>query len=68
METEFIESFKVFDRSGDGLISHSELKQTMLGLGIKVGNKEIAAMIEKADLDRDGNLNYSEFVNMMMKK
>tara|TARA_B110000285_G_C14646202_1_gene389817 strand:+ start:319 stop:429 length:111 start_codon:yes stop_codon:yes gene_type:complete len=35
----------VFDRDGNGLIGQEELKQTMLGLGIKVGNAEIAAML-----------------------
>ena len=40
----------------------------MQGLGMRVGSKEIAAMLEKADLDKDDHLNYAEFVSIMMKK
>ena len=40
----------------------------MQSLGMRVGNKEIAAMIEKYDADLDGSLNYSEFVKIMMQK
>tara|TARA_B110001450_G_C17480531_1_gene424039 strand:- start:156 stop:419 length:264 start_codon:yes stop_codon:yes gene_type:complete len=44
-ESELVESFMVFDRDGNGLIGQEELKQTMVGLGLKVGNAEIAAML-----------------------
>ena len=67
-ENEMVESFMVFDRDGNGLIGEEELKQTMLGLGIKVGNKEIAAMLQHADEDKDDHLNYAEFVKIMMKR
>ena len=67
-ESEMVESFMVFDRDGNGLIGKDELKQTMLGLGIKVGSKEIAAMLAAADHDGDEHLNYSEFVRIMMKR
>ena len=67
-ENEMVESFMVFDRDGNGLIGEEELKQTMLGLGIKVGNKEIAAMLAHADEDKDDHLNYAEFVKIMMKR
>ena len=42
---EFVESFMVFDRDGNGLVGVEELKYTMLNLGINVGDKEIAAMM-----------------------
>ena len=65
---EMVESFKVFDKKGDGKICEEELRQTMEGLGIKVGRHEIEAMVQKADEDGDNYINYAEFVKIMMQK
>lgn len=67
-EEEFIEAFKVFDRDGNGLISAAELKHVMTNLGEKLTDEEIETMLEEADLDRDGAVNYQDFVKMMMGK
>ena len=58
----------VFDKDGNGLVGHEEMKNTMRGLGINVGDKEIEAMIKKGDQDGDDHLNFSEFVKIMMEK
>ena len=65
-QEELVESFKVFDRDGNGMIGQDELKQTMKSIGLRVGNKEIEAMLAKYDVDNDGYINYSEFVKIMM--
>lgn len=67
-EEEFIEAFKVFDRDGNGLISAAELKHVMTNLGEKLTDEEIETMLEEADLDKDGAVNYQDFVKMMMGK
>jgi len=64
-ETEIREAFKIFDRDGDGRISANELKEVMLNMGEKIGDKEIADIIKEADLDGDGEISYAEFVRMM---
>ena len=38
----------------------------MMNLGEKLSNEEIHAMIEEADIDGDGQINYEEFYIMMM--
>lgn len=67
-ELELRESFKVFDKNGDGYISASELRHVMTTLGEKLTDDEVDEMIREADIDGDGQVNYEEFVKMMMSK
>ena len=68
IEDELIESFKVFDRDGDGFINAAELRTSMMNLGEKLMDAEVDEMINEADIDGDGVINYDEFVKMMMAK
>merc|ERR1712232_546645 len=67
-EEELIEAFKVFDRDEDGFISAGELRSSMMNLGEKLTDAEVDEMIREADQDGDGQINYDEFVKMMMAK
>jgi len=61
-------NFKVFDRDGNGFISAAELRHVMTNLGEKLTDEEVDEMIREADVDGDGQINYEEFVKMMMAK
>ncbi|KAG8049192.1 hypothetical protein GUJ93_ZPchr0009g659 [Zizania palustris] len=63
---ELREAFKVFDKDQDGLISAAELRHVMISLGEKLTDEEVDQMIREADLDGDGQVNFDEFVRMMM--
>jgi len=67
-ETELKEAFRVFDMDGNGLISASELSNIMRNLGEKLSDGEVAELIRQADIDRDGQINYEEFVKVMVAK
>ena len=67
-EEEIIEAFKVFDRDGNGLISSDELLHVLNSLGEKLTIEEVDDLIKDADLDRDGYINYEEFVNLILNK
>mmetsp|Transcript_156715 Transcript_156715/g.503012 ORF Transcript_156715/g.503012 Transcript_156715/m.503012 type:complete len:149 (+) Transcript_156715:101-547(+) len=67
-DEELIEAFKVFDRDQDGFISAGELRDSMTHLGEGLSHLEVDEMIKEADLDGDGQINYDEFVKMMMAK
>ncbi len=56
---------RVFDRDGDGLISEEELRLTMNNLGEPLTDSEVRSMIEEADLDGDGRINFQEFARLM---
>ena len=67
-EEELVESFRTFDRDGNGLIGQSDLEYILLNIGVNVGKSEVQAMIDAVDSDKDEHLNYSDFVKVMMKK
>merc|ERR1711934_955476 len=67
-EEEIKEAFKVFDKDGNGFISAAELRHVMTNLGEKLTDEEVDEMIREADVDGDGQVNYEEFVKIMMSK
>lgn len=64
-EDEIREAFTVFDVDGNGFISRSELKHVMMNLGEKMSEEECNSLVEEADIDGDGQINYEEFCLMM---
>jgi len=66
-EAELLESFKVFDKNGDGFISADELRSMMSSLGESLTDEEVNEMIDEADTDGDGQVNYQEFVRLMVQ-
>ena len=67
-EEEIVEAFKVFDKEGNGFISAGELRHVMTNLGETMTDEEVDDMIRESDIDGDGQINYEEFVKMMMSK
>lgn len=65
-ETELKEAFNVFDKDGNGTISAAELLTTMKELGEVITDEEINLMIKEADLDGDGQMDFNEFLRIMM--
>ena len=68
IDEDIAQSFKVFDIDGDGLITEDELHVTMNNLGEPMNDVEVKAMINEADLDGDGKINFKEFQRLMDKK
>jgi len=65
-EEELVEAFKVFDKNGSGFINAAELRHVMTNLGEKLSDEELDEMVREADVDGVGQVNYEEFVKMMM--
>jgi len=65
INNEAMETFRFFDKDGDGTISAEEVKSVMLKFGEKLTDEEINEMITEADEDGDGEITYTEFVKMM---
>ncbi|URD86843.1 calmodulin-like protein [Musa troglodytarum] len=51
----------MFDRNGDGSITKNELQDSLKNLGIHIPEEELAAMIEKIDVNGDGCVDVEEF-------
>ena len=58
----------MFDQDGDGLISATELQNTMTSLGEPITRAEVSAMIREADIDGDGFINFAEFQLLIKQK
>jgi Ca2+-binding EF-hand superfamily protein len=59
---------QVFDKDNDGYISAAELRHVLTNIGEKLSDEEVDEMIREADIDGDGQINYEEFVKMMISK
>jgi calmodulin len=49
----------VFDRNSDGYISKLELHKTMTDLGIDLSREDLDIMMEEADINKDGRIDYA---------
>jgi calmodulin len=67
-EEDLVEAFKMFDKDNNGFISAAELRHVMTTLGEKLTEEEADEMIREADMNGDGQINYQEFVKVMMTK
>ncbi|XP_033736497.1 calmodulin-alpha-like [Pecten maximus] len=60
-------SFRVYDKNGDGYITHSELKFVLQGIGERVSDEEVEDIISRVDKDDDGKINFKEFRALLEK-
>ncbi|XP_005112424.2 calmodulin [Aplysia californica] len=65
VEDELTAAFKVFDKNGDGYINREELKRTMQILGEHLTDDDVSAMMDEADSDGNGVVDYREFARIM---
>jgi calmodulin len=67
-EDELREAFRVFDQDQNGFISRDELRHVLQNLGERLSDDELAEMLREADVDGDGQINYTEFAKVMLAK
>ncbi|XP_069114946.1 calmodulin-like [Argopecten irradians] len=65
---EFKEAFSLFDKDGDGTISTKELGTVMRALGQNPTEADLRDMINDADADGSGAIEFNEFVGLMTKR
>lgn len=64
LSRELSETFRYFDKNGDGKISAGELGEVLRALGIKSTDEELDAMVREVDCDKDGFIDVQEFVQL----
>ncbi|XP_069114937.1 uncharacterized protein [Argopecten irradians] len=58
-------TFDHFDKNGDGTVSVKEFGKVFRSLGKNVTEDEIKRMINEVDKDKNGKLNFEEFVDFI---
>ncbi|CAL1294102.1 myosin-2 essential light chain-like [Argiope bruennichi] len=62
---DFIEGLRHFDKDGNGFISSAELRHLLTTLGEKLTDDEVEQLLAGQE-DSQGNVNYEDFVRMVM--
>ncbi|KAK7505854.1 hypothetical protein BaRGS_00003125 [Batillaria attramentaria] len=62
---EFVQAFRVFDKSGCGYITPSDLRAVLQNIGEDLTEEEIDEMIAEVDIDGDGRIDFEEFIACM---
>jgi Ca2+-binding EF-hand superfamily protein len=62
---EVVSAFKRFDANGDGSLSQQELINGMRSTGAKLTAAEMKAIFVLADINQDGEVNFTEFVSAL---
>jgi Ca2+-binding EF-hand superfamily protein len=65
---EIREAFDLFDLDGSGTIDVKELKVAMRALGFEPKREELKKMIADLDKGNSDRLDFSEFLELMVKK
>jgi Ca2+-binding EF-hand superfamily protein len=68
MEEELMETFRNFDKDGDGKLNHKEIKYLLLTLGEQMNDEEIEEFIKIIDTTGQGIIYYEDFVKLLMYK
>lgn len=59
----------IFERKQDGQVSANEIRSVMAGVyGEPLTETEIEEVIKMSDVDGDGQINYNEFVTLVLNK
>lgn len=65
---ELREAFLTFDQDGNGFITKEELIETLVTLGDPIDQAVLDAMVAEADTDGDGEIDYGEFIGLMLNQ
>jgi len=66
LSTDLFAAFRLFDKDGNGYITMDELKRAMDLIDERLTDSELQSLIQMADVDKDGKIDYEEFLKMLL--
>ncbi|NXL62230.1 EFHB protein, partial [Chordeiles acutipennis] len=60
-----LEAFRHYDKNGDGMIDKADLQKSCFQLNLNLDDELLDSLFDYCDLDKDGLINYLEFVNFL---
>lgn len=63
--TQVRKAFRTLDEDASGKLSHDEMKQVLMMFNLSIPAKIINKIIQLADVDGDGEIDYAEFARVM---
>ncbi|XP_021367627.1 calmodulin-beta-like [Mizuhopecten yessoensis] len=67
LRSDLLAAFKLFDLDGNGFLSSDELKNIVKTMGESLTEDDCKNLVQEADSDNDGHVDYAEFVERMLK-
>eukprot|EP00826_Nyctotherus_ovalis_P004728 TRINITY_DN11044_c0_g1_i3.p1 TRINITY_DN11044_c0_g1~~TRINITY_DN11044_c0_g1_i3.p1 ORF type:complete len:152 (-),score=51.86 TRINITY_DN11044_c0_g1_i3:156-611(-) len=67
LRQELINAFRVFDSKNTGYVLVKELIAAMKGLNAGMREEEVRELVEEADFDNDGRIEYKKLVEMLFE-
>jgi len=67
-ERQIRQAFMYFDKDNSGTISSDELRQCLQSEDQTLSDEEVNALISEVDSNKDGLIDYKEFLDMMRAK
>ncbi|KAK9478700.1 hypothetical protein V1514DRAFT_330180 [Lipomyces japonicus] len=63
---DYIRGFQVFDKEKTGFIGVGELRYILTSLGEKLSGEEVDELLKNVNVTKEGNVNYTDFVRMIL--
>ncbi|XP_006823620.1 neo-calmodulin-like [Saccoglossus kowalevskii] len=67
-QDEMLEAFKALDADGNGSLTKDEVKKALQDASSYYSDEQVDSMIKEADEDKDGKVDYKEFVKVLKKE
>ncbi|KAJ5069656.1 ef-hand protein [Anaeramoeba ignava] len=67
-EEELIKAFEALDRKREGFIFASELRYILTKFGEPLTKEDVTDILRGVGMDKDGKVNYKDFINFLIQK